>query len=195
MRRLETRVLKFQYLKPVDFLVLLTDPTYSRQAPAPTDKPKEPIRTLLPPGIEGLSPDNLRQELTVLGDKNGLEELIALQRLLDVKRRELTITLTVGASKATAQIANNERLRLSVVAEGKLYTLEAVPHINGDSTTTFFIDIPERDDLAVINWGDATGVSRILPNGTISKTFARVNLGQPIAFKWGAATVTLTATP
>jgi hypothetical protein len=198
MRRLETRVLKFNHMQPVDFLLMLADPTYNPSQPPPlaSSQPQKPKQTLIPPGLVSLSPDNLKQELTVLGDPSMIAELEALRRLLDVKVRELTLTLTVGESKAIVPLKNNIMKRITAIAQGKQYTLDVTPHLNGDGTVSFFVGIITTDDLVVINWGDALegrGGS-LAEKGTIA-TFRRVRFGEPIAFKWGGVTVTLTATP
>ena len=174
---------------------MLADPTYNYKNPdfkAP--KPKEPVRTLVPSGVVSLSPDNLKQELVVQAEPGALAELEAFLRLLDVKSKELVVTLLVGDAKATAQVENNQRVRLSALAAGKQYLLDVTPHINGDGSVSFFVGIPIRDDLVVINWGSAKAGVREGEN-EFAVTFRRVAFGEPISFKWGSVAVSLTATP
>jgi hypothetical protein len=189
MRKLETRVLKFKYRPPVEFLLLLTDPASSPRQAIPA--PQKPARTLLPTGLTSLSPDNVKQELTVVGEPGALAELEALQRLLDVKSKELTLTLTVGASQATAKTLNNEPVRLSVVAGGKPYTLEATPHLNSDGSISFSVRLFAVEDLVVINWGAAKERSATATDGSVITTFRRVKQGEAPTFKWGTEAVSL----
>jgi ribosomal protein S8E len=202
MRKQETRVLKFKYLQPVDFLIMLGDPTYNPTynpylhfpyATPQTTAKKAPTRTLLPPQIESISPDNLRQELTVTGDSKALAELTELHRLLDIKHKELTLTLTVDSAQATAQTQNNTPTLLSVLVRGKLYTVEVTPHVNGDGSISSNIVLSTQEDLTVINWGTAKAGSGVAPDGSLATTFRRVKSGEAITFKWGAAAVSLTA--
>lgn len=189
MYKQETRVLKFKYRPPVEFLLLLTDPASPPRQAVPA--PQKPARTLLPAGLSSLSPDNVKQELTVVGEPGALAELEALQRLLDVKSKGLTVTLTVGASQATAQTLNNEPVRLSVVTGGKPYTLEATPHLNGDGSISFAVRIFAVEDLVIINWGAAKERSTTAADGSGITTFRRVKPGEALAFKWGAEAVSL----
>jgi hypothetical protein len=192
MRRLETRVLKFKYMLPMDFTLMLADANYNntlKTLPAP--KPKMPQRSLIPSGVESLSPDNLKQELTVRAELGAIAELEALQRLLDVKVRELSITLTVDSSKATTRAFNNAPALLSALAQGKAYALQVTPHLNGNNTISLAISIP-TDELTVINWGDSKQGGGIQADGTIF-TFRRVAFGEKITFKWGSVAVSLTA--
>ncbi|WP_309708349.1 hypothetical protein [Armatimonas sp.] len=194
MRRLETRILKFKYMQPMDFTLMLADANYNytlKTFPAP--KPKTPSRSLIPSGVESLSPDNLAQELTVRAEPRAIAEIEALQRLLDVKIRELGITFTVDSSKAATRTFNNAPTLLSVLAQGKAYALQVTPHLNGNNTVSLAISIP-TDELTVVNWGDSKQGGGIQADGTIF-TFRRVAFGKPISFKWGSATVSLTASP
>lgn len=185
MRRIETRVLKLKYLPPVGFVTLLGDPTYNIQQPAAADaKAALRGRTLVPLGIESLSPDNLTQALIAQGDPKALDELEALIRLLDIRPREVTLTFSVDSSTAIVQAINNTVARLTVVSQGKLYMLDATPHINGDSSVTLFLAIVAPDTLSVLE-----------PNGSALKTFRRVRTGESIPLQWGNALVRLTAVP
>ncbi|MCX6367640.1 MAG: hypothetical protein NTX57_13175 [Armatimonadetes bacterium] len=195
MRRLETRVLKLRYILPIDFVALLADPTYNYINPnIKSPRPKEPVRTLLPRGVVSLSPDNLKQEITVQAKSGALDELVALLRLLDVKTKEVVMCLNIGDSQARVQVQNNKQARLSVRSEGKSYSLDVVPHIDSGGSVSFFVSIPIRDDLVVINWGSAKAGVQDQEN-ELAVTFRQVAFGEPISFKWGSATVTLTATP
>ncbi len=195
MHRIETRVLKLRYILPMDFVTLLADPTYNLKDPDfKVPKPKEPVRTLVPSGVVSLSPDNPKQELTVQAERGALAELEALLRILDVKGKEVFVCLTVGDSQARVQVANNQRMRLSAWANGKQYLLDVTPHLNSDRSVSFFVSIPIRDDLLVINWGSAkSGLSD--KEGELAATFHKVAFGELILFKWGGVAVTLTATP
>ncbi|WP_394796033.1 hypothetical protein [Armatimonas sp.] len=195
MHRIETRIFKLKHIPPVAFVTILGDPTYNFQQPAMWDaKAKQQTRTLLPSGLESLSPDNLKQELAAQGDPKALDELRELIRLLDTKARDVTLTLSVDSSTATVQATNNNSARLTVVSQGKLYSLDVTPHINGDGSVSLFVGVLTSEEASVIDWGGAAG-GRKKPDGSAPQTFRRVQPGEPITFKWGSVTVRVIAVP
>lgn len=151
-----TEKVRLQYLRASE---LARDLVAGAVAESRTQGGEVRLRVLeLPPGVEGLVPDDDRNTLTVRGSASAVADVKRLLRALDVPPRQITLNIRLLSYRFTEQGAAEEPrtlqspivstlhrvpASLSVGDAKKGMKIDLLPRINGDGSITVLITMAE----------------------------------------------------
>ena len=112
---------------------------------------------MIPKGLTLLVPSDVESSLTVAGTPESISDLKTLLRLLDVQAKEVTAKVRLirrtSESKEVLELAqfslattNNNPSENPLFVEGKSRSLTLTPHINGDNTISWLVEVEQEGE-------------------------------------------------